>query len=586
MNLFSFIKEHLAILNVVGEYLTLKKAGGYYKGTCPFHHEKTASFTVSPDKQIFYCFGCHATGDVISFIAKMENCSQKDAADMLIDRYKLNVPHVILHDGTKKVTNQKNHYFSICKTVALWCHRQLLKNNAAQAYLYNRGFKQQSLNYFTLGYFPGGTIGIQDLVRSMQKESIMVDDLIEANIIAQGRTTLYSPFEERIIFPIKDTLGRHCGFGGRTFKETDTRPKYYNSRESSYFVKGSLLFGIDLAKKSIQETGIVFLVEGYTDCIAMVEHNTPNAVATLGTACTIEHLKQLARYAEQLYIVYDNDTAGNQAVLRLAELCWQVNLELNVITLPKEQDPASFLSTGGSIHNLLTHAQDIFHFFTTSVGKNFANKSLNQKIQIIRSFLTIINTISDPLKKDIILQRAAKTFDIPLESLKNDAKRIEEAELPSTAECLPAVQKQPQTSSAPLLEKRIFCAIINNRQLLNGETCQRLIEYLHSPLQAILKTLKKTEEKQPHISFSSFFDTLNESEKQYVGTIVFTEDEKIDTATFESLLAQLQKKQWKKIVLSIKTKLALAKQEGNSEKVSQILHDFMELQNKFLSHNP
>lgn len=585
MNLFSFIKEHLSILDVVGEYLTLKRAGGYFKGTCLFHHEKTASFTVSPDKQIFYCFGCHVTGDVISFIAKVENCSQKDAANMLVDRYKIQLPQSITQEASGKNADHKNHYFALCKTVALWCHNQLLKNSAAQTYLQDRSLHKQSLTYFTLGYFPGGTLGIQDLIRTMQKDSIMASDLIEANIIAQGRTTLYSPFEERLIFPIKDALGRFCGFGGRTFKEHDTRPKYYNSRENSYFLKGSLLFGIDQAKKSIQETGIAFLVEGYIDCITMVQHNTPNTIATLGTACTIEHLKQLARYAERIYIAYDNDSPGNQAVLRLAELCWQVNLELNVLTVPKGQDPASFLSTGGSINDLLTNAQDIFHFFTSTVGAHFFNKPLNQKIQTIRSFLTIINSISDPLKKDIILQRAAKTFDIPFESLKANSQNMENDESFTKIESTPIAQQQSQIPPTPLLEKRIFCAIINNRQLLNGENCQRLIKYLHSPLRDILETLQTMEKQGSNVTFSIFFDTLDEPAKKYVSNILLREDEKIDTATFDSLLAQLQKKQWKTIVQTIKTKLALAKQEDDSKKISQIVQDFMELQNKFLSHN-
>ena len=139
MNIFSFIKERISILDVVNEYVTLKRAGGYHKGTCPFHHEKTASFTVSPDKQIFYCFGCHISGDVISFIAKVENCSQKDAAQLLTEKYSIELPQSISFESSEKSTENKNHYFAICKAVALWCHEQLLKNPAAQSYFQRRG---------------------------------------------------------------------------------------------------------------------------------------------------------------------------------------------------------------------------------------------------------------------------------------------------------------------------------------------------------------------------------------------------------------------------------------------------------------
>ena len=592
MNLFSFIKERVSIFDVVSEYVTIKKAGGYYKGTCPFHHEKTASFTVSPDKEIFYCFGCHLSGDAISFIAKIENCSQKDAAKLLAEKYSIDLPQNISFEASEKSTEEKNHYFAVCKAFAFWCHEQLLKNPTAQAYFQNRGFNREHFDYFTLGYFPSGNASINDLLHSMKKKSILAQDLIDAHIIAQGRTTLYSPFEERLIFPIKDVLGRHCGFGGRIFKDHDTRPKYYNSRENEYFIKGSLVFNLDQAKKSIQETGKIFLVEGYTDCMAMVQYGFPNTVATLGTACTIEHLKQLSRYAEHLFIMYDSDSAGQQAILRLTELCWQVNLELKVIVLPTGEDPASFLRGTGDITDLIHGAQDIFLFFIGAIGENFVDKPLSHKIQTIRSFLSIIASIGDTLKKDILLQKAAKTFDIPFQSLKEELDYIGnkqpysgKGEQLSTPAPMAKGAMQQEGLTPSMLEKRIFCAIMNNIQLLSGETRQRIIAYLPSPLREILAKLKKTKEEVPTLNFIYFFDTLNDQEKQYVSRLLLEEHETIDVVAFDKLLAQLQKKQWKIIVHDIKAQLTRAKQEGNTEKVSLILHDFMELQNKLLQQN-
>jgi len=580
MNLFSFIKERISILDVINEYVTLKKAGGYHKGTCPFHHEKTASFTVSPDKEIFYCFGCHLSGDVISFIAKIENCSQKDAAKLLAEKYTVDLPQNISFELSEKNNEDKNHYFAICKAVALWCNAQLLKNPLAQSYFQQRGFNKESFNYFTLGYFPSGNASISDLLYSMKRQSILPRDLIEAHILAEGRTTLYSPFEERLIFPIKDTLGRYCGFGGRVFKSHDTRPKYYNSRENEYFIKGSLLFNLDKAKKSIQETGKIFLVEGYTDCMAMTEYGFPNTVATLGTSCTVEHLKQLARYAEHIYVMYDNDSAGKQAVLRLTELCWHVNLELKVILLPQGEDPASFLNNNGDMQGLIHGAQDIFLFFIDMLGQNFINKPLGKKIQTTRSFMNIITAITDPLKKDILLQKAAKTFDIPFTSLKDELERTN-SHAPIPIPSSPQVVQHAEM--VPLLEKRIFCAIMNNILLFNGENRLRLIKYLPSPLRDILAKLRTIKEKSEKVTFGLFFDTLNEHEKQYVSKLVLEENEIVDNTAFDKLLEQLQKKQWKIIVRDIKAQLAQAKQEGDADKISLILRDLMELQNKLIS---
>lgn len=577
MNIFSFIKERVAILDVINEYVTLKRAGGYHKGTCPFHHEKTASFTVSPDKHIFYCFGCHLSGDVISFIAKIENCSQKDAAQLLAEKYSLELPHNFSFESTEKETEYKNHYFSICKAVATWCHEQFLKNHPAQSYFQRREFTSPMFTYFDIGYFPSGNAAISDLLYAMKRQSILAHDLIDAGILAEGRTSFYSPFEDRLIFPIKDILGRYCGFGGRTFKDHDTRPKYYNSRESDYFIKGSLLFNLDKAKKSIQETGKIFLVEGYTDCMAMTQHGIPNTVATLGTACTLEHLKQLARYAEHIFIVYDSDHAGRAAILRLAELSWQVNLELKVITLPDGDDPASFLRNKGDFNSLITIAEDIFHFFLGTMGHNFLSKSLSQKMNTIRSFLTVISTIGDSLKKDMLLQRASKIFDIPFDSLKNElehgAKKTADPQITN----LPVAA---ETSSISLLEKRIFCAIMNNIQLLEEENKFQFVQYLPSPLREILVQLKDTKEKSETVTFSYFFDRLNECDKQYISKMLLEMDDPIDTAAFDKLLEQLQKKQWKNIVQTIKIQLTQAKQEGNHTKAALILQDFMQLQNR------
>ncbi len=586
MNLFTFIKERVSILDIVNEYVTLKKAGGYYKGTCPFHHEKTASFTVSPHKEIFYCFGCHISGDIISFIAKIENCSQKDAAKLLAEKYNIDLPQNISFETSDKSTQEKNHYFSVCKAVALWCHEQLLQNPSAQSYFKQRGFNHENFTYFTLGYFPSGNNGINNLLYTMKKQSILPQDLIQSSILSEGRTTLYSPFENRLIFPIKDALGRFCGFGGRTFNKEDTRPKYYNSRENEYFIKGSLLFNLDKAKKSIQETNKIFLVEGYTDCMAMTQYGLTNTVATLGTACTLEHLKQLSRYAEHIIIAYDNDTAGNQAILRLTELCWHVNLELKVIILPQAEDPASFLVKQGNIHALINQAHDIFIFFLNSLGHNFLEKTLNQKIHIMRSFLAIIATITDPLKQDILLQKAAKTFDIAFESLKQELIRIQANLIPIAKNTeqpapLPAIKKIDEP--IPPLEKRIFCAIMNNTDLLNGENRQQLINYLPSPLRDILTQLKAAKEKNKNLTFGYFFDTLNEHEKPYISKLLLEENGVINTSEFEKLFEQLQKKQWKIAIQNIKSQLTQAKQEGNDDKIACILRNFMEIQNKFIA---
>jgi DNA primase len=203
----------------------------------------------------------------------------------------------------------------------------------------------------------------------------------------RGKSAFFSPFEERIIFPICDHLGRYCGFGGRIFKEHDARAKYYNSKESAHFIKGSLLFGLEQAKKEMQKSGTVFLVEGYTDCITMAQYGYTNTLATLGTACTLEHLSALARYVQRVFVIFDGDKAGNDAIIRLTKLCWQVDMELYVICLPSGDDPASFLSKQNSLEPFIQQAQDIFLFFIKTLGEGFTNQPLANKLARIRQLL-------------------------------------------------------------------------------------------------------------------------------------------------------------------------------------------------------
>jgi len=574
MNIFSFVKTKIQILDVVSDYTTVKKAGNYWKGRCPFHNEKTASFTVSPHKEIFYCFGCHMGGDVITFISKVEGCSQIEAAKHLANKYQIELPESLTKDIASH-SEEKEKYFDLCATFAQWCHEQLLASPHVIRYLQERDFNKQSIQTFNLGYFPGGLRSIRALTNYMNKHSFIQQDLLEAKILAEGKKVIYSPFEERILFPIKDLIGRHCGFGGRIFKEGDQRAKYYNSHENVFFNKGSLLFGFDLARKSLLKKDHMFLVEGYTDCIAMSQHGFTNTVATLGTSCTQEHLKILSRYIQSLYVLYDGDNAGKNAILRLTELCWQVNLELKVVMLPDKEDPASFLGKDGSIKSLVRQSKDIFVFLIDTIGQGFMAKTLSKKLKLANDIIKTINNIQDPIKRDILLQKASKTMQIPMDSIKSENQTIQ----------APPKSASQSQSADNRLEKKIFFAIINNMELLHEDNGDFLAEYLPHPIRDIFVKLKIAREKQKTIDFASFFDRLDDNERQYVSKVLLEFEGSINKTAFEKLLLQLQKKNWKSIVQNIKLKLEQAKREANESKVEDILLKFNQLKKKLLQTN-
>ena len=583
MNLFSYLKTRIFIMQVVSEYTTLKKAGLYWKGQCPFHTEKTASFTVSPHKEIFYCFGCHVGGDVIAFIARMEHCSQKEAAYHLIDRYQIELPAILAHDIQEYKPDNKR-YFQICQGVATWAHAQLLKAEHALSYLASRGISKKTIEHFMIGYIPGGLSQIKKMTADLAKESILVEELIENAILARSKQVLFSPFEERIIFPIMDHLGRPCGFGGRIFKMNDSRPKYYNSHENEHFAKGKLLFGLDKAKKNIQESQELFLVEGYIDCILMCQNGFPNTIATLGTACTLDHLLTLSRYAAQVFALYDGDSAGQQAILRIGELCWQASIELKVICLPLGEDPASFLEKGNNLQFLIEQAKDIFAFYIDTLGINFSQKTLNQKLELTRKILSMIQKIEEPLKQDFLLQTASQKLQIPPDSLKKELKRLEQKEESKVHR--PSLTTQPKILPPSLvtpLEKKIFLSIMNNIHLINKSNEELLITYLPHPLCDILKKLQEEKEKEPTLGFIQFFELLSEADQHYTSKILLAYQEDSKLPLFDQLILQLQKKRWKEIVTSIKLKLNTAKEAGNEEEIAIIMRNFMDMKKKIIS---
>ncbi len=587
MSLFTYLKTRITILEVASEYATLKKAGVYWKGQCPFHAEKTASFTVSPHKEIFYCFGCNVGGDVISFIARVEHCSQIEAAKHLVERYKIDIPPSIDAEWSTKKTEHSKQYHAICKLLAEWAHEQLQKSPAALSYLKSRAITPQSIKDFNLGYFPGGISMGKQLITHMGRHNILVDDLLEAHLMSRSKNILFSPFEERILFPITDHLGRYCGFGGRIFKEHDTRAKYYNSHENEHFIKGHLLFGLDRAKREIQKSETVFMVEGYTDCIAMTQSGYLNTVASLGTACTVEHLSTLARYAHRVNLVYDGDKAGQQAILRIAQMAWQASIDLKVVSLPSAQDPASWLTKNQSLAPFIDQALDILPFYIKSFSLDFSSKTIGEKLQVTRKILDVIHKLDDTLKQDLLLQDASKQLGIPLDSLKKEFRKIarDTPPAPLPTQPVPAAGDQlPEAAPAGPLENKIFCSIMNNIGLITNENEEFLITYLPHPLCDILKKLQEEKSRVRPLGFIQFFESLTPEYQQFVSKILLQTQDNVQSVVFEQLVTQLQKKHWKVIVNSIKIKLEAAKRIGNETEIAHIMRDFSQLRRKVIGN--
>lgn len=412
-DIFNIIREKVDIADVVARYVSLKPTGNYLKGLSPFTVEKTASFTVTPSKKIFYCFSAGFGGDVIDFISRIEQCSQIDAAKKLVEWYHIELPeeqkyvfHLPKHDESKL-------FFIINQHFAEWCHSQLIYYHDIMSYLQERITDNTIFTKFLIGYCPLNIHNnVQNYIDYMLKHNILIGDLIKTGVIIKSKTTdryLFT-FENRIIFPIHNIHSMICGFGARIPNDNDNRPKYINSHASAEFSKKDLLFGIHQAFPTIQKTKHVYVVEGYFDVINMYQMGYYNTVATMGTACTDHQVSSLGKLADTLTLIYDGDNAGKKAILKFITLCFTHLIDCYIIRLPESKDPGNL--TKKELAELEKNKVHAINYFINQKTYNINECTSSEKISIINALIESFSAINDPLKLGVITKTISEKTGI------------------------------------------------------------------------------------------------------------------------------------------------------------------------------
>ena len=346
------LKASVDIVDVIGNYVELKKAGANYKANCPFHGEKTPSFVVSPTKQIYHCFGCGVGGDSIKFVMELEKLSYPEAIEKLASMYNFSLQYT---KGSSDYSDAKR----VLEAVQVWYKKNLGQNPTAQKYLSDRGISAASIEKFGIGYVPSGN----EVMHFLQSTLLPKPQAAEAGIIAQGeRGEYYARLVERITFPIHSTAGSIVGFGGRTI--TNHPAKYINSPQTKLFNKSRLLYGYHLAKEDIYKKKQLIVCEGYLDVIMFHQAGFSTAVATLGTALTSEHLPLLKKGDPKVILAYDGDKAGVAAALKASVMLSNAGFDGGVVLFPDGQDPADLIANGQSeqVAKLLREAKPLIPF--------------------------------------------------------------------------------------------------------------------------------------------------------------------------------------------------------------------------------
>ena len=422
----SEIKNAADIVDVVSESVLLKKAGKNYIGLCPFHSEKTPSFTVSPDKQIFHCFGCNTGGNVFSFLMKQDGVSFPEAARHLAKRHGVEIPDRPLSPEQQKKISQRESQLDINRRAGGFYHEALLNSSAGQvarSYLAQRGITQQTIVDFKLGYARDGW---DHLLRFFSGKRISPMLLEKSGLILprKNKNGHYDRFRNRIIFPIFDVNTQVVGFGGRVLD--DALPKYLNSPETALYNKSRSLYGIHRAKNKCRATGTVFIVEGYLDLLALHQHGIENSVATLGTALTADHVKLLTRYARRMVLVYDSDEAGMRSAQRCIETFWQEHVDFrredvfsedkadtHILVLPTGHDPDSYIfEHGAEAFSEAAAASPGIITFLMDCAVRKHGLTTEGKIRIISELQEPLAAINDQIAQAIYIQQLAERIGI------------------------------------------------------------------------------------------------------------------------------------------------------------------------------
>ena len=396
------VREAIDLVELVSERVVLKQKGRLFWGCCPFHNEKTPSFKIDPDLQNWHCFGCGKGGDVFGFLMESEHLEFPEAVRALADRAHIEIKE---EGGNSVPRSKRDRMMQACAAAEEFYHMQLMRSRdagpaSARTYLHERGFGSECANAWKLGYAPGRG----KLVGALNKQGFSRDELVGANLAfvnKQGR--LVDRFYERVMFPVHDLQGRTIAFGGRVIGQGE--PKYLNSSETPIFHKSSNMFGIDVAKTPIVSGAEAIVVEGYTDVIALHEAGVKNAVATLGTALTAQHVKMLSRFATRIVYLFDGDAAGQKAADRASEFIdWQSAVEsrrdpvdLRVAILPDEKDPAEYVADAGAdaLREVIAASEPLLQFSINRCIDRYDLRRPEQKVRAMTEALKILYPLKD-----------------------------------------------------------------------------------------------------------------------------------------------------------------------------------------------
>ena len=527
----AFLDELMArnpIEDVVGQYVTLKRSGANMFGLCPFHGEKTASFSVAPDKGIYYCFGCHKGGGAVNFVMEVEGMNYPDAVRHLAKRVGMEVPEDEQYQSRYR---QQERLWALHKEAARFFHSQLYSpvGKAALEYALGRGMSKFILTTFGVGYAPDSW---DSLVRAMKAKGYTEEELKESGLVtvSQKNGNLFDRFRDRLMFPIIDVRGNVIAFGGRTIKKDADVAKYLNSPETMIFNKRKNLFGLNLAKKT-KENALI-LVEGNIDVVTLHQYGFDNAVASLGTSLTEEQAALMTRYTDQIILIYDGDKAGQNATQRAIPILEKAGLQVKVLEIKDAKDPDEYLKKFGpeKFRLLLEDSSNRVEYQLSTIARKYDIREDEQKVRFINEAAEFISSLPNAVQREVYGHRVADAAKISYDAMKIEVNKAfkrriaREKKRQEKIDLAPAQNLQPKARSirydnmkSAMAEETVLAMALKEPALLDEAKDLAAEEFSSGLLGSVYLQLRQRYDQGLEVSLGVLADLSGEEMSHITG---------------------------------------------------------------------
>ncbi len=571
-NILNDILTRVNIVEVISEYIPLKRAGRNYKAVCPFHHEKTASFVVSLDKQIYHCFGCGAGGNVFNFLMQYERLEFPEAVEILAKKSGVALPLKRNHDP--KSAEQTSQLHKVNELAVLFYSSNLHSSAGTKAreYLVKRGIRQETANLFKLGFARDNWDGLLSELRSKNFGLALIEKA--GLIIPKDGGGYYDRFRNRIIFPIFDIRSTCLGFGARVTDES--LPKYINSPETALYKKGKNLYGFNLAKDPVRESDFVVVVEGYLDCVIPYQHGLHNIVASQGTALTPEQARLIKRYTHNVVMVYDGDLAGELATLRSLDIFIEEEMDVRIVAMPAGYDPDTYVRKLGidALNKLIKDADNLFDYQLKVLKRKYDSRESEGKAKIAAVMLRTIKKLKDSILRDEYIKKLSGKLDLD-ESFVRDVYnnlKIESSIGDVVSESFSRLTKTNPT------EKLLMKLMLEETQMVN-EIKKKIdpADFQDKMISRIVSTMFDLVTQGKNCSAHNLINYLGEEnlshivcESTFMPDVPISEKEKI----VDDCIMRLKKNSLQTRRKRLQEAIRLAEEEGNEEELNKLKLEF------------